>query len=104
MKIVTLVFVPLIMIGTLLADINDKIQSNQVSIDRKKSQEKKISQQLDKIAKEMSIQKRNLHKLTKDISTCKSTIQKLKKKTVIKGSELKKIENLYRKLTNKRRL
>ena len=104
MKIVTLVFVPLIMIGTLLADINDKIQSNQVSIDRKKSQQKKISQQLDKIAKEMSVQKRNLHKLTKDISTCKSSIQKLKKKTVIKGSELKKIEKLYRKLTKQEKI
>ena len=104
MKIVTLVFVPLIMIGTLLADINDKIQSNQVSMDRKKSQQKKISQQLDKIAKEMSVQKRNLHKLTKDISTCKSSIQKLKKKTVIKGSELKKIEKLYRKLTKQEKI
>lgn len=104
MKRGLVVLFPLIMIVSLFADIDDKIQANQVSSDRKKSQEKKIAHALDKIAKDISLQKRNLQKLSKDITACKSTIGRLKKKTVIKGSELKKIEKIYKKLAKQEKL
>ena len=104
MKIGKSLLLSLIMISLASANIEDKIQSEQVNIDRKKSQQKKISLQLDKIAKDISTQKRNLQKLTKEISTCKSSIQKLKKRTVIKGSELKSIEKIYKKLAKQEKL
>ncbi len=104
MRLKIVVLFLLIMIGTLYASIDDKIQANQVSSDKKKSQEKKIYNQLDKIAKDISKQKRNLQKLTKEVSTCRSSIQKLKKKTVIKGSELLKIEKIYKKLAKQEKL
>ncbi len=100
---VTLFIIP-IMIGTLYADIDDKIQANQVTSDRKKSQEKKISHELDKIARDISKQKRNLITLSKEIRACKSSITKLKKKTIIKGSELQKIEKIYKRLAKQEKL
>jgi murein DD-endopeptidase MepM/ murein hydrolase activator NlpD len=93
-----------IMIMPLSANIDDKIESNQVKIDKKKAQEKKISHQLDQIAKEISQEQKNLKKLTREIESCKQTITKLKKKTLIKGSELQKIEKVYKALTKKEKL
>ena len=104
MKLRSLFLIGLIMISPLHANIDDKIQANQVKIDQKKSQEKKISHQLDKIAKDISTQKRVIRKLTKEITSCKQTIQKLKKKTVIKGSELQKIEKIYAALAKKEKM
>ncbi len=104
MKKVLFLFLPVIMIGSLRADIDDKIQSNQVKIDTKKSQAKKISHKLDMIAKEISQQKKDLGSLSKEIKACQNSITKLKKKTSIKSSELKKIENIYRRLAKQEKL
>ncbi len=104
MKLGATLLLPLIMIGPLFADIDDKIQANQVNSDRKKSQEKKISHELDRIAKDISIQKRNLAKLSKEVIACKNSIEKLKKKTVIKASQLQKIENIYKRLAKQEKL
>lgn len=104
MKLGALILLPLIMIGSLFASIDDKIQANKNSSDKKKSLQKKLSHQLDKIARDISLQRKNLQKLTKDIASCKNTIQKLKKKTIIKGSELQKIEKIYRKLAKQEKL
>ncbi len=100
---VTLLF-SFIMIGTLFADIDDKIQANQVNSNRKKSQEKKISRELDKIARDISTQKIKLVKISKEVTAYKNSIKKLKNKTVIKGSELKKIENIYKRLAKQEKL
>ena len=104
MKLGVLVLLPLIMVGSLFADIDDKIQANQANSDRKQSQQKKISHELDKIAKDISLQKRKLQKLSKEIISCKKSIQKLKKRTVIKGSELLQIEKIYKKLAKQEKL
>jgi murein DD-endopeptidase MepM/ murein hydrolase activator NlpD len=85
-------------------DIEDKIESAQVKIDSKKSQEKRISSQLDKIAGDIDRQTAKLKKLSNDIELCKRSIKDLKKKTLIKGSELKKIEKIYKKLAKKEKL
>jgi len=86
------------------ANIEDKIESAQVKIDSKKSQQKRISSQLDKIAGEISTKTHKLTKLSTDIELCKKSIKKLKKKTIVKGSELKKIENIYKKLAKKEKM
>jgi len=86
------------------ANIEDKIESAQVKIDSKKSQEKRISHQLDKIAGEISLQTSKLKKLSKDIELCKGSIKTLKKKTLVKGSELQKIEKIYKKLAKKEKM
>jgi murein DD-endopeptidase MepM/ murein hydrolase activator NlpD len=105
MRLVTLVSIgAAIMITSLSANIEDKIEANQVKIDRKRAQEKKISHQLDKIAKEIAQEQNSLKKLTHEIESCKRSIAKLKKKTIIKGSELQKIEKIYRALTKKEKL
>ena len=96
-----LFFVPIIMIGTLFADVNAQIKSSKSQIADKKSQEKKISHALDKIAKDISKQKRTLQNMSSKINQCRLTIQKLSKKTRIKGTELKKVEDIYRKLAKK---
>ena len=103
MRLKAVLFVS-IMIGTLYADINDKIASNEKKITQKQSQEKKISHALDKIAGEINGQKRSLTKLIKEIITCKKSIKKLKKKTIIKGSELQKIEKIYKQRTKKEKI
>ena len=86
------------------ANIEDKIESAQVKIDSKKSQEKRISHQLDKIAGEISSQTGKLKKLSNDIDLCKGSIKTLKKKTLVKGSELQKIEKIYKKLAKKEKM
>jgi len=104
MKHSFLLLMPIIMISTLFANISDKIQANQVKIDSKKSQEKKISHELDRIARDISKQKRAFGKLSNEVTACKKSIQKLKKKTIIKGSELQKIEKIYKKLAKQEKL
>jgi murein DD-endopeptidase MepM/ murein hydrolase activator NlpD len=86
------------------ANIEDKIESAQVKIDSKKSQEKRLSHQLDKIAGEISSQTGKLKKLSNDIDLCKGSIKTLKKKTLVKGSELQKIEKIYKKLAKKEKM
>ncbi len=85
------------------SSIDDKIESAQVKIDKKKSQEKKIANQLELIAKEIEKQKRNIKKIASDISACEADIQKLKKRSKIKSSQLKKVTKIYRELTKKER-
>ena len=104
MKLGLVLLFSLIMIENIFADIDDKIQANQVSRDKKKSQEKKISHALDKIAREISLQKRNLTKLSHEVAAYKNSIKKLKKKTIVKDSELKKIEKIYNHLAKKEKL
>ncbi len=83
--------------------IADKIESAQVKIDSKKSQEKRIHSQLDLVAKEMNKQKLNIKKLSVDINSCKKDIERLRKKSKIKSSQLKKVEDIYKKLTKRER-
>ncbi len=105
MKLGVILLFSLIMIGSVLyADIDDKIQANQVMHDKKKSQEKKISRALEKIARDISLQKRKFIKLSERITACKRDLQILKKKTIIKGSKLKKIENIYHELRKKEKI
>jgi len=91
MKHVYILLAGLIMISPLIADISDKIEANKVKINQKKSQEKKLSHQLDQIAKDIAKQKSAVRVIIKKIDKCKAKIQQLKKKSQIKGSELQKI-------------
>jgi murein DD-endopeptidase MepM/ murein hydrolase activator NlpD len=85
------------------ANIDKKIESAQLKIDSAKSQERKINNRLEKIAKEIEEQKRDILKINDDIKACKIDIERLKKKSKIKSSELKKIEDIYKKLTKRER-
>ncbi len=100
-KIVTTLLIANVAI---FANIDDKIESTQVKIDGTKSKEKMISSKLDKIAIDIKKHQANLKKLSDEIKDCKLAITQLKKKTLIKGSELKKIEKIYKKLAQKEKL
>ncbi len=104
MKIALALLFSIIMIEALFANIDDKIEAKQVIHDKKKAQERKISHQLDKIAHEITTQKRKLLTLSHEITSCKKNIEKLKKKTIIKGTELQKIEKIYKRLSKQEKL
>ncbi len=88
----------------LFAAIDDKIESTQVSIDNKKSQEKRLSKQLEKIAKNIDRHIKNIKELDKDIRECQISIKNLKKKALSKSNELKKIEKVYKKLEKREKI
>jgi murein DD-endopeptidase MepM/ murein hydrolase activator NlpD len=90
---------PLLLITTAMqADIDSKISSTQSSLAKKRAEEKKISQKLDRLAGDISLEGRKLNKLKKDILATQNKIKKQQKKTTIKADELKKIETLFNNL------
>lgn len=79
----------------LFADIDRNIETTRSDIKKQKNNEKKISRQLDKIAKEISSQEAKLEIINKGILKTKQRIRDENRKTKIKKGELNKIETLY---------
>ena len=99
-----IVLLPILMFVSLYADIKEEIQSNQNQISEKRNQEKKITHALDKIAKDMLVQKRHILTLSKEIKNYKAHINRLKKKSKIKSSQLDKIDKIYKKLAKQEKI
>ncbi len=104
MRVMLLFLLSTLFVEVVYAGIENKIEDKKQKIAQKKSQEKKIERQLDKIAKNIAIQKKEVLSLSHQIKQCQRDISKLKKKTIIKGSQLRKIENIYKKLAKKEKL
>lgn len=99
-----LIFLFAILDISLLAKIDDKIESTQVNIDSKKDQERVISSKLNSIASDIKKHTRMINKINEDIKATKKSIKELNKKSFIKAKELKKIEKLYKKLEKNEKL
>ncbi len=86
---------------SLFANIDNEISQAQTGIKKQKLNEKKISIQLDEIAKKISKEDKNLKSINRDILKTKQKIKNQNKKSKIKKGELKKIENLYKELSKR---
>ncbi len=81
--------------GRAEADIDRQIDSTKKSIQKKRIERKKIERRLDQIARDITLQKRRVAAIEKEIASCKLKIAQQRKHSVIKKSELQKIEKLY---------
>jgi murein DD-endopeptidase MepM/ murein hydrolase activator NlpD len=100
-KFFTALYISLLVGNTLFADINTKIKSTKVDMQKQKESEKKLSRRLDQIALEISRQESKLKTINQGILKTKQKIKNENKKTKIKKGELGKIEKLYNNLVKR---
>ena len=100
-KLFTALYISLLVGNTLFADLNTKIKSTKVDMQKQKESEKKLSRRLDQIALEISQQESKLKTINQGILKTKQKIKNENKKTKIKKGELGKIEKLYNDLVKR---
>jgi murein DD-endopeptidase MepM/ murein hydrolase activator NlpD len=100
-KVFTTAWLTFALSSSLFAAIEDKIESTKGNLQQQKAKEKKLSQKLDQIARDITEEESKLKLINQDILKTKQKIRNENRKTKVKNGELRKIENLYNDLVKR---
>jgi chromosome segregation ATPase len=100
-KVFTTVCLSFALSSSLFAAIEDKIASTKGNLQQQKDKERKLSQKLDQIARDITDGESKLKLINQDILKTKKKIRSENRKTKVKNGELRKIENLYNDLVTR---